>query len=89
MYPRGFTTPNILEAETNRALIDAGRRLVVVADHTKWEVIGVSEIAPLQRADQLITDDRLSDDARLELERRLDLVVVPPSAFGELRRQTA
>jgi DeoR/GlpR family transcriptional regulator of sugar metabolism len=31
----GFTTPNILEAETDRSLIDAGRRLVVVADHTK------------------------------------------------------
>ena len=32
----GFTTPNLLEAETNRALVDSGRRLVVVADHTKW-----------------------------------------------------
>ena len=46
MDPRaGFTTPNMLEAETDRALVDAGRRLVVVADHTKWGVIGVSTIA--------------------------------------------
>ncbi len=29
----GFTTPNLLEADTNRALVDAGRSLVVVADH--------------------------------------------------------
>ena len=46
MDPRaGFTTPNMLEAETDRALVEAGRRLVVVADHTKWGVIGVSTIA--------------------------------------------
>ena len=30
----GFTSPNLLEAETDRALVDAGRRLIVVADHT-------------------------------------------------------
>jgi DeoR/GlpR family transcriptional regulator of sugar metabolism len=38
----GYTSPNLLEAETDRALIDAGRRLVVAADHTKWGVVGLS-----------------------------------------------
>ena len=57
MDPRaGFTTPNMLEAETDRALVEAGRRLVVVADHTKWGVIGVSTIARLAQADLLISD---------------------------------
>src|SRR5690349_21617722 len=41
----GFTTPNMLEAETDRAMVEAGRRLIVVADHTKWGVIGISSIA--------------------------------------------
>jgi DeoR/GlpR family transcriptional regulator of sugar metabolism len=41
----GFTCPNLLEADTDRALIEAGRRLVVVADHAKWGVIGISSIA--------------------------------------------
>ena len=31
----GFTCPNLLEAETDVALVEAGRRLVVMADHTK------------------------------------------------------
>src|SRR5438093_1551105 len=52
----GFTTPNLLEADTNRALVGAGRRLVVLADHTKWGVIGISLIARLDEADTLITD---------------------------------
>ena len=60
----GFTTPNMLEAETDRALVEAGRRLVVVADHTKWGVIGLSSIARLDQADVLITDGGLDPRAR-------------------------
>lgn len=60
----GFTTPNVMEAEVNRALIIAGRRLVVVADSTKWGVVGVSTFARLNEADVLVTDDRLPGSAR-------------------------
>lgn len=67
----GFTTPNMLEAETDRALVEAGRRLVVVADHTKWGVIGVSTIARLAQADLLISDGGLSESARLILEEQV------------------
>jgi DeoR/GlpR family transcriptional regulator of sugar metabolism len=76
MYPRGFTTPNILEAETNRALIDAGRRLIVLADHSKWGVIGISSIARLEEADTLITDSGLDAAVQSELKEALKLVVV-------------
>jgi DeoR/GlpR family transcriptional regulator of sugar metabolism len=78
MYPRGFTTPNLLEAETNRALIDAGRRLVVLADHTKWGVIGMASIAPLARAETLISDTGLDGAARAELSDVLELRIVDP-----------
>ena len=68
MDPRsGFTCPNLLEADTDRALIEAGRRLVVVADHTKWGVVGISSIVRLDQADVLITDAGLSPDARVML----------------------
>lgn len=81
MDGRGFTTPNILEAETDRALIDAGRRLIVLADHTKWGVIGISSIARLDQADTLITDAGLHDAARAELAAAsLKLVIVDPTA---------
>ena len=54
----GFTCPNLSEAETDRALIEAGRRLVVLADHTKWGVIGIASIARLDQADVLVSDTR-------------------------------
>jgi DeoR/GlpR family transcriptional regulator of sugar metabolism len=76
MYPRGFTTPNILEAETNRALIEAGRRLIVMADHSKWGVIGISAIARLDEAETLISDAALASDARAALEGVVRLVLV-------------
>ena len=60
----GFTCPNLLEAETDRALIDAGRRLVVLADHTKWGVVGIASIGSLDMADVLISDQRLAPEAR-------------------------
>jgi DeoR/GlpR family transcriptional regulator of sugar metabolism len=78
MDPRsGLTTPNILEAETNRALIEAGRRLIVVADHSKWGVIGISSVARLEDADTIVTDSGLDLTARSHLAsavRRLILV---------------
>ena len=46
----GITTPNLLEGETNKALRDAGRRLVVLADHTKWGVVGLCQFAALADA---------------------------------------
>ena len=75
----GFTTPNIQEADTNRALARAGRRLVVVADSTKWGVVGVSTFARLSEADLLVTDTGLPVGARDVLVEQVgDLVLASP-----------
>lgn len=79
MHPRsGFTTPNLLEAEANRALIRASQRLIVVADHTKWGVVGMSTMAELADADVLVTDDALPADARKPLEEAVARLVLAP-----------
>jgi DeoR/GlpR family transcriptional regulator of sugar metabolism len=81
MDPRsGFTTPNVLEADTDRALAAAGRRLVVVADSSKWGVIGISSIARLDEADTLVTDAGLDPAAReIAAERVRELLIAPSS----------
>jgi DeoR/GlpR family transcriptional regulator of sugar metabolism len=83
MDPRsGFTTPNVLEADTDRALAAAGRRLIVVADSSKWGVIGISSIATLDEADTLVTDAGLDEAARhIASERIRELIIAPPSAL--------
>ncbi len=84
----GFTSPNLLEAETNRALVEAGRRLVVVADHTKWGVVGLSSFARLEQADVMVTDSGLSLEARAGLESAVKrLIVVEPAHAGILEAE--
>ncbi|GGR53775.1 DeoR/GlpR family transcriptional regulator of sugar metabolism [Nocardioides luteus] len=72
----GFTTPNLLEAETNRAFVSAGRRLVVLADHTKWSTVGLSSIAPLHEADVIVTDSGIPADGRSMLAEAAGELVV-------------
>ncbi|MDQ0402191.1 DeoR/GlpR family DNA-binding transcription regulator [Streptomyces sp. NPDC048232] len=71
----GLSTPNLAEAETNRRLVQSARRVVVVADHTKWGVVGLSSFATLEQVDTLVTDGGLSADARAEVAEHLGLVV--------------
>jgi DeoR/GlpR family transcriptional regulator of sugar metabolism len=79
----GFTTPNLFEAETDRLLVAAARRLVVLADHTKWETIGVATIARLEEADVLITDAGLPAAAIEMLTGRVgELVVVDVPGYS-------
>jgi len=76
----GFTTPNLLEAVANRLLVAAARRIVVLADATKWDTVGVATIAQLEAADILITDDGIADAARTELAARVGELVVVTAA---------
>src|SRR5262249_46285640 len=59
----GFTTPNLAEATTDRALIACAREVIVLADASKWGLVGLADIAPLSAAHTIITDDKLPDDA--------------------------
>jgi DeoR/GlpR family transcriptional regulator of sugar metabolism len=80
----GFTCPNLLEAETDRAMIEAGRRLVVMADHCKWGVIGIASIARLDQADILISDAELDRAARTVLGEAVgELVLVDAAPAGD------
>jgi DeoR/GlpR family transcriptional regulator of sugar metabolism len=78
----GFTTPNLLEAETNRAFVGSTEHLVVLADHTKWNVTGLSSIAPLSNAEAVISDRGMPQPARRILEQAVgQLVLADSSSF--------
>jgi DeoR/GlpR family transcriptional regulator of sugar metabolism len=72
----GLTTPNLMEAETNRAFQEAARHLVVLADHTKWGVVGLSQIVPLSEVGTFVTDERLDPDAQGILANRVGELIV-------------
>lgn len=75
---QGLTTPNLAEAQTNAAFIAHARRLIVLADSSKFGIVGLATIAPLDAVDVLITDDGLAPDARESLRDKVgELIVVP------------
>ncbi len=80
----GFSTPNLLEAETNRAMVASGRRLVVLADHSKWGVVGLSSMAALREASIVVSDRGLSAHAHQSLEEQVDeVILVEPTTTEE------
>ena len=72
----GFTTPNLQESEINRAFAQAAGELVVLADHTKWEVSGLSRIVDISEADIVVTDDALPVAAQQVLAESVGRLIV-------------
>ncbi|GAA2371172.1 DeoR/GlpR family DNA-binding transcription regulator [Streptomyces carpaticus] len=79
----GCSTPNLAEAETNRHFIRSARRVVVVADHTKWGTTGLSSFASLDEVDTLVMDAGLAADDREEIEEHVaELIIAGPEPSG-------
>jgi DeoR/GlpR family transcriptional regulator of sugar metabolism len=72
----GLTTPNLAEAETNRAFVKAARKVTVIADHTKWGIVGLSSFADLDDVDTLISDNGLPNEARTALADRVGQLII-------------
>ena len=83
----GLTTPNLLEAEVDRALVAASEKLVVVADHTKWGVRGLARIAGLDEVDVLVSDPGLPDDARSVIGEHVRQIVIASGRNAGRRRE--
>ncbi len=76
----GFTSPNLLEAQTLRSFVSASESVIVLADHTKWGTVGLSTIAPLSTADVVMTDSQIPADGLAVLQAEVRDVVVAGAA---------
>ncbi len=73
---RGLTTPDLAEAAVKRALMSAARRVVVLADHTKFGRDDFALVAPLSDVDTVITDVGLDVELAGDIEAAGPQVVV-------------
>lgn len=55
----GLTTPNFIEAQTKKAMINAANKVIVVADSTKFNQVCFSVISPIGVVSTIITSDTL------------------------------
>lgn len=65
---RGLTTPNPAEAAVKRAMVRSGRRVVLLADHSKVGQEHFMRFAGLDEIDVFVTDSGLGDGPTRELE---------------------
>jgi len=72
---KGFTSSDIYEAEIKRAMVAAGQKVVVVADHSKFMRQALISYSTFQDIDILITSS-LADPAILTEISRLGVQVV-------------
>lgn len=51
---------------------------MVIADHTKLRLIGLSMIVPLDEIDVLVSDARMAEDDQAMLRSHVGQLLVPP-----------
>ena len=66
----GLTCFNPDEADTNSAMVKQAKRKIVVADHSKLDVVAKWLICPTDSVDMLITDSCASDEGIASFEAR-------------------
>jgi DeoR/GlpR family transcriptional regulator of sugar metabolism len=68
-------------------MVAAAGRLIVLADHTKWGVVGLSAMAALTDATILVSDSGLTDNAREVLTATVgELIIADANEANEAAR---
>jgi DeoR/GlpR family transcriptional regulator of sugar metabolism len=65
----GLTNDYLPETLTDRAIIKAGREVIVVADHTKVDTVATAFLAPLSSVHTFVTDSATPQEFLDELEQ--------------------
>lgn len=73
----GVTTPNVLEARVNRAMVKASKRIVVACDSTKFSRCSLALIVPPSAIHTVITDAQVPEqDVEALKNSGLELIIV-------------
>lgn len=65
----GLTDPSIEVAQVKRAMIQAARQVILLADSSKWRKVGFAKVARLAAINTIVSDTNLPEDARASIQR--------------------
>ncbi|MBZ5738736.1 DeoR/GlpR family DNA-binding transcription regulator [Nocardioides mangrovi] len=85
----GITTHDEVEAQTNAALLSRARRVIVVADSSKFGRVQLARIAGIAEVDEIITDAQADPTEVERLRAAGATVTIAPPARGASRGLTA
>ncbi|MBK1813851.1 DeoR/GlpR transcriptional regulator [Clostridium sp. YIM B02505] len=58
----GITTPNFIEAQTKKSMINYASKVIIVADSSKFNNVSFSVICPVKAASMIITSKDIEED---------------------------
>ncbi|MBA5851571.1 DeoR/GlpR transcriptional regulator [Clostridium sp. cel8] len=64
----GITTPNFIEAQTKKVMMNVSNKVIVVADSSKFNKVCFSIISPLKSVSSIITSGDLNEETLKEFE---------------------
>lgn len=74
---RGLTNDYLPETLTDRAILNLGGEVIVVADHTKCGHISTVSLAPITSVSKLVTDSGISAEQTAALEEKgVEVIIV-------------
>ena len=68
--PKGLTNTHLLIVESEKRMIEAGSRLMVVADHSKFGKNALTYLCGIEEVDMIVTDSDLASEHRQWLEQQ-------------------
>lgn len=71
----GLTTQDMDEAEIKRTMLSISKDRYVLADHSKFDKIAISQISPISMIDFIITDKKV-DEKTVEIYGEYDIEVI-------------
>ncbi len=77
---RGFGSFDLYEAEMKKAMVAAGRKVVILADHSKFEKQALISFASFQDVDLLITSDLVDPHVLRSIEQTGVRTIVCPTS---------
>jgi DeoR/GlpR family transcriptional regulator of sugar metabolism len=75
----GLSHDYLPETMTDRAVLKIGSRIIIVADHSKFEKVATSFLAPVEKIDTIVTDSETPAEV-VEALRERGIEVIPAGA---------
>lgn len=71
----GFTNVHMGESEVSRLMLEHSRKRIVMADYSKFNTVSMNQVAPVEKVDVLITDEK-ADPTLLEQLNKKNVNVI-------------
>ena len=67
----GVSNTNVLEVSTKKRLIEAGKEVILVADHSKLERVALAKVCNLSDIDTLVMDKGVNEEYGNRLKKEI------------------